>query len=282
MKTKSKTKKIKISKLDISGPNTTTFVHVSGMKLDGKGEMKKVDNTDKLDPALRKFLAIAGMDENVMTEEEIEKVQEFAAKENIYDIYENKRMTRQATSQNRKTKPLPPGPPPRPPPRPDVPPERRRQGPHGQVPPPPPGPHPKPIVQGGGPPPPPPGPPPPLGPGPVPPSPKNKPKREDFHSQINNFSKDKLNNVKKEIPEKESTQSTDDHLAAIRNGFKLKPASERVVKTKEPTTPPPPSGLDDVLKQALVKFQDVNIGSDDDDDDEGVDSDEWSSDEEQI
>ena len=56
------------------------------MKLDGKGEMKKVDNTDKLDPALRKFLAIAGMDENVMTEEEIEKVQEFAAKENIYDI----------------------------------------------------------------------------------------------------------------------------------------------------------------------------------------------------
>ena len=275
---KSKTKKSKISKLDISGPNTTTFVHVSGMKLDGKGEMKKVDNTDKLDPALRKFLAIAGMDENVMTEEEIVKVQEFAAKENIYDIYENKRLTRQATAQNRKPKPSPPGPPPRPPPRPlpDAPPERKRQGPHGQVPPPPPGPHPKNAVQGGGPPPPPPpGPPPTPSPGPpVAPSPNSKPKNEDFHSQIKNFSKEKLHNVDN-VPKKPSTS---DHLAAIRGGFKLKPASERVVKTKEPTTPPQPSGLDDVLKMALGKFKDANVVSDDEDD-ECVDSDEWSSDE---
>ena len=52
----------------------------------------------------------------------------------------------------------------------------------------------------------------------------------------------------------------------------------RVVKTKEPTTPPPPSGLDDVLKMALGKFKDANVVSDDEDD-ECVDSDEWSSDE---
>ena len=81
-----------------------------------------------------------------------------------------------------------------------------------------------------------------------------------------------------ETPRKESSK-TDDHLAAIRNGFKLKPVTERVVEPKIPISPPSGGGLDDVLKQALVKFKDANEMSDEENDD-GGDSSGWSSEEE--
>ena len=101
----------KISKVDISGPDTGSFLHVSGMKLDGSGDLKKVDNTDKLDPALRKFLAIAGIDEKNLSEEDKKQVLQFAKNENINDIYdEKKRMTRKPSTQNRKPEPSPPVP----------------------------------------------------------------------------------------------------------------------------------------------------------------------------
>ena len=287
-KKKTNKKGSKISKVDISGPDTGSFLHVSGMQLDGSGDLKKVDNTDKLDPALRKFLAIAGLDEKNLSEEQKKQVQQFVEKENINDIYDKKK---RITTPNRKPEPSPQVPVRNPerPPVPAFPPSRQHRRP-GQVPPPPIGPPPTPEKHQVKPPPPtpekhqvgPPPPPPPV-PSPMPgphPSPSNKPKKDDFRSQIINFKPENLNNVNPNEISKKETSKSDDHLAAIRKGIQLKSVNDRVIEQKKPLSPSGGGGLDDVLKQALEVFKNANELSDEENDDDDHSSG-WSSEEEE-
>ena len=55
----------KYSKKDISEPHTDSFVHVTGVQMKGS-EVKIIDNSGLIDMRLRKFLAIAGLSEEVL------------------------------------------------------------------------------------------------------------------------------------------------------------------------------------------------------------------------
>ena len=281
--TKSKKKKKGgISKIDISGPASGSFIHVTGMTVDKTGDMKKVDNSHKLDPVLRKLLVIAGVDETNMTAEDVKVAQEFAKNENIYEVYEQKRMTMQVKPPRRPKgdKPVASTPqvPHRPPP-PNVPPPRS-QRPQASVPPPPPGSPPK-KSGGGGPPP----PPPPPGPGPPPPPPVStippkpgaslKPKM-DLNSQIANFSSDKLKKFDpNDNPKPAPTDGRSALMAAIVAGKQLKKVEDRKIDEK-PLPPSSGGGLQGALADALGHFKAANFGSDDED--KSSEESEWSDD----
>ena len=186
-------KKKKFNKLDISGP--TDFVHVSGVRTDGGGNMKMVDNSHLLDPVLTKLFRTAKIDTNNLNDDAIHEAKKFAQENNLYEQYEAKeqrRATRRGDNPRSKAtiqrRPQDTGAPPTPPRQrpslgtpPAVPGRTSHRPPATQAPPPPSvapsrrtGP-PPPSAGGGGPPPPPPPPAPPGPPAPPPPAPTGAP-----------------------------------------------------------------------------------------------------------
>merc|ERR1712106_588264 len=101
----------KISKLEISGPDTSSFVHVTGVKSDGIGGMHMVDNSHLIDPVLKKYLTIAGIDASSLGAQEIEQVKQFAEKENIYEQVERRRTVKREQRRQSKSTGGPPPPP---------------------------------------------------------------------------------------------------------------------------------------------------------------------------
>eukprot|EP00092_Neocalanus_flemingeri_P007841 GFUD01008462.1.p1 GENE.GFUD01008462.1~~GFUD01008462.1.p1 ORF type:complete len:384 (+),score=140.47 GFUD01008462.1:95-1246(+) len=109
----------KIKKKDISGPTHDTVVHISGAKMiDSK--LTIIDNTGLLDPRVRKFLALAGVNEGLVVNnpEKLEVIEKFAKDENLLEAMEKrKRLKKQFKSQDKpQTFAYAPPPPPMPPP----------------------------------------------------------------------------------------------------------------------------------------------------------------------
>ena len=74
-----------MSKADISTP--ANFVHVSGVK-DGK----MVENTDAVDPAIRDFLHIAGLSDNVLADpKKKEEIYSFVKSNDVGNLMSNNR-----------------------------------------------------------------------------------------------------------------------------------------------------------------------------------------------
>jgi hypothetical protein len=94
-----------------SGPDTSSFVHVTGVKSDGIGGMRMVDNSHLIDPVLKKYLTIAGIDASSLGAQEIEQVKQFAEKENIYEQVERRRTVKREQRRQSKSSGGPPPPP---------------------------------------------------------------------------------------------------------------------------------------------------------------------------
>eukprot|EP00092_Neocalanus_flemingeri_P102328 GFUD01130886.1.p1 GENE.GFUD01130886.1~~GFUD01130886.1.p1 ORF type:complete len:502 (-),score=168.27 GFUD01130886.1:74-1579(-) len=312
-KTSKKRKESKkgISKLDISGPDTSSFVHVTGVKSDGIGGMRMVDNSHLIDPVLKKYLTIAGIDSSSLGAKEIEQVKQFAEKENLYEQVERRKTVKREQKRQNKTTGGPPPPPyQRPaPPRAPLPsieekqngapsiPERTPTRP-GKPPPtipnrPPPtnkahtpnqgrrtpssGPPPPPPPSGGGPP-----PPPPPGPGsllvsatPKPPS-AAKPGRGDLNSQIQNFSGGLKKMDQSTASRKEAPPARGDFLSQIRGGVKLREVDDNDINDRSSNSVKSEEGLMGALKGALANIHEANFSSDEDESDD--DDDDWGND----
>ena len=271
-RTKNKEKR-KLNKMDIGGPMTDSFVHVSGVKTDGSGGMKMVDNSHLIqDPVIRTMLKKAGIpfDEIGKTEEEraenIEKIKMQTMNSGLYEKYEKKER-RRTMRQNAR---MPPPPPSRPIPSPMASPRNSpisspRPPKRDYPPPPPPGdrqrPRPGPTKASGGsggPPP----PPPPPGPGPPPPPVVS--------------SSDTVPRAVKPPPPAKPVSTRDNLLAEIQGGFKLK----QIERTDSGDSRPGSvksndagggNGLGDVLQR---RIEAMGFSSDDDSDDDD-DDDEW-------
>jgi len=271
-----------IKDLQISGPLTGSLVHVTGVKSDGSGGMKMVDNSHLIDPVLKKYLTIAGIDSSALGAKEIAQVQKFAEendlKRTITKRRDEKKMNRKmgrpppppslrpitegpavSPSSQRKapSKPPPSKPPPR---KPGPEPHHQRRKPTKTPPPPPSGPPPSKTSAGGPPPPPPPGPPPPpafSSSAPKPPS-STKPGG--------------LNKVQQNAPKKL------DLLGQIRQGHELRKVSDAELERKSNSVEEQ-DGLTGALINALSRINDaaaINTSSEEDDDDDwGSDDDEW-------
>ena len=113
------TKRKKINKKDISGPTHDTVVHVSGAKM-VNSKLTIIDNTGLLDPRVRKFLALAGINEGLIVNnpERLEVVEKFAKEENLLGVMEKrKQLKKQMKSMEKpQTFAYAPPPPPLPPP----------------------------------------------------------------------------------------------------------------------------------------------------------------------
>ena len=266
----------------LSGPLTGSLVHVTGVKSDGSGGMKMVDNSHLIDPVLKKYLTIAGIDSSALGAKEIAQVQKFAEendlKRTITKRRDEKKMNRKmgrpppppslrpitegpavSPSSQRKapSKPPPSKPPPR---KPGPEPHHQRRKPTKTPPPPPSGPPPSKTSAGGPPPPPPPGPPPPpafSSSAPKPPS-STKPGG--------------LNKVQQNAPKKL------DLLGQIRQGHELRKVSDAELERKSNSVEEQ-DGLTGALINALSRINDaaaINTSSEEDDDDDwGSDDDEW-------
>ena len=126
--------KPKLSARDIGAPDSSSFMHLQGVKpsFEGSGGFEMVDNTenlDNMDPRIKEFLMIAGLDEKMMANPKRAKaVKEWAEKNNIPNIMDRSTGVKQphpkATSRPTRPPPIPravkggvlPAPPPPPPP----------------------------------------------------------------------------------------------------------------------------------------------------------------------
>jgi len=298
----------KFSKLDISGPDTSSFIHVTGVKSDGSGGMRMVDNSHLIDPVLKKYLTIAGIDASSLGAQEIEQVKKFAEKENLYEQVERRRTVKREQKKQNKTSDRG-GPPPPPyqrsaPPRAPLPSIEEQRGtppipartPSRPVKPPPTIPNcppptrkpsmpnqgrknptngPPPPPSGGGPPP----PPPPPGPG-LPPAsatprlPSNpKPSKGDLLGEIQNFA----GGLKKTDPHASSKRDAapvkGDFLSQIRSGVKLREVDENEVNDRSSNSVKSEEGLMGALKGALANIHEANFSSSEDESDD--DDDDW-------
>ena len=126
--------KPKLSIRDIGAPDSNSFMHVQGVKpsFEGSGGFEMVDNTevlDNMDPRIKEFLMIAGLDEKMMANpKKAKQVKEWAETNNVYDIMDRstgvKPLDPKETSRPTRPPPRPratkggvlPAPPPPPPP----------------------------------------------------------------------------------------------------------------------------------------------------------------------
>merc|ERR1719270_2541215 len=127
-KKKQKKGKRRFNPADISGPKD--FVHVAGMKLGSQG-MEMVDNTDKIDPVLLKFLEHAGLKPEELGESGLEKAREVAVQNGLYDHFDKNASEGKKRRAAQRASMLPP--PPKTPTRP--PPTKPRQSPPSRPPP---------------------------------------------------------------------------------------------------------------------------------------------------
>ena len=286
---------------------------MSGVKTDGSGGMKMVDNSHLVDPVVKNLLKVTGLDANNLGAGELEQVRHFAQEQNLYEVYDRKRSVRRQTQSPPKQtsdlqpkngnighrtptstlqgqkRPSVPAPVPTPS-RPAVNAPTRAQR---TLPPPPPhnGPPPPPPPQSGPPPPPlaPPLPPPtnmsgkPLPP--TPPSLVNKPDlKANLLGQINNFDTSTLTKSKPKTITTSSNDSRDDVMNAIRAGVKLNkvPEAEKndrsAVKSGNDKSSKPgdskTGGIMGLLASHLDAFHNANFS--DSEEDENDDEDDWS------
>ena len=262
---------------------------MSGVKSDGTGGMKMVDNSHLIDPVLKKYLTIAGIDASSLGAEEIEQVKQFAEKENIYEQVERRITVKKEQKRQNKMRGKPPPPPSGKPPGltpihekrpapstpampgrkpsqpskapPSVPPPRKTSS-RGtdkkkvltNSPPPPP------SGRGGPPPPPPPAPSPSLSSQPsgpkLPPAPKPKSNQETPRNNDHN------------------APSRGDLLSQIRDGIKLREVDDSEIERRS-TSAKTEGGLMGALTGALAVIHTANFSSDEDDTD---DDDNWEDD----
>ena len=89
--------KPKLSARDIGAPEANSFMHIQGVKpsFEGTGGFEMVDNTNHLhsmDPRIKDFMMIAGLDENfVPNPKKAKKIQEWAEENDIYSIMDKKK-----------------------------------------------------------------------------------------------------------------------------------------------------------------------------------------------
>jgi len=105
----------RIKKKNISAPETQSVIHISGAKMIGT-KMTIVDNTGLLDPRVRKFLAIAGLDSDqiVQSPEKLAVVEKFANEKNIQQIMEQREERKKKKKEEKTVKVFSPPPPPPP------------------------------------------------------------------------------------------------------------------------------------------------------------------------
>ena len=111
-------------------PGPKDFVHVTGMKLGSQG-MEMVDNTDKIDPVLLKFLDHAGLKPEELGESGLAKAREVAVQNGLYDHFDQNASEGKKRRAAQRASMLPP--PPKTPSRP--PPTKPRQSPPSRPPP---------------------------------------------------------------------------------------------------------------------------------------------------
>lgn len=115
------TKRKKINKKDISGPTHDTVLHVSGAKMiDSK--LTIIDNTGLLDPRVRKFLALAGINEGLVVNnpEKLEVIEKFAKEENLLGQMEKRKQLKRQMKSMEKPQTFAYAPPPPPMPAPPI------------------------------------------------------------------------------------------------------------------------------------------------------------------
>ena len=110
--------KPKLSKIDIGAPDSNSFMHLQGVKpAENFGGFEMVDNMenlDNMDPRIKEFLMIAGLDEKMMANpKKAKKVKEWVETNNVYDIMDK-------STSMRPPNPKPNSRPARPPPRPNA------------------------------------------------------------------------------------------------------------------------------------------------------------------
>lgn len=84
-------------KLEIGAPILGSFIHIDGIRPDGQGGMKRVDNSSKLDPVLRTYLNMAGIDVSSMGAKDIDAAKKTAKELGIYQMADEKKILRRAS-----------------------------------------------------------------------------------------------------------------------------------------------------------------------------------------
>ena len=109
-----KNREAKISLRDIGAPDSNTFLHVQGVKpCDSAGgfEMHKNSELERMDPRIKQFLMIAGLDEKMFADpQKAKQVKEWAESKDVYNVMDNN-----AETLARRKPPIRPTKPPKPP-----------------------------------------------------------------------------------------------------------------------------------------------------------------------
>lgn len=100
--------KQKLTKLDIGTPSVESFVHVTGVRPSTQG-FQMVDNTDQINPLLREFLQVAGLNESILSNpQQKEEIYKFIEDNQVLENMEYRRKTvRTPNSQKPKVAPKP-------------------------------------------------------------------------------------------------------------------------------------------------------------------------------
>ncbi|XP_023325092.1 wiskott-Aldrich syndrome protein [Eurytemora carolleeae] len=81
----------KITKADIAGPKLESLVHINGVRMES-GRMRVVDNSGLLDPRIRRFLALEGIDERVTEDpKKLDLIERFVRDTNLFSVLEKAR-----------------------------------------------------------------------------------------------------------------------------------------------------------------------------------------------
>ena len=91
---KKKGTKTRLDKQDISAPSVESFIHVTGVRPSEQG-FQMVDNMQYIDPRLREFLQVAGLDESILANpQQKEEIYKFVEDNKVFENIEHRRKTR--------------------------------------------------------------------------------------------------------------------------------------------------------------------------------------------